>query len=144
MHFISSVAMTPADSAVVQRRNKSKYRLSYRSGLGAASRLCLTPALTTRRLSTSRKASKINITVSGKEPYCTMSISEGKFSTLSIFNASYCHRRMWVRSIWRCWWKQNGSCLMWLPSISSDTLNWRTTPGSLLHFLLQRSSRAWR
>ncbi|TWW64156.1 centromere protein L [Takifugu flavidus] len=58
----SSVAMTPADSAVVQRRNKSKYRLSYRSGLGAASRLCLTPALTTRRLSTSRKAPKINIT----------------------------------------------------------------------------------
>lgn len=61
--------MTPADSAVVQRRNKSKYRLSYRSGLGAASRLCLTPALTSRRLNTSRKASKINITVSGKEPY---------------------------------------------------------------------------
>lgn len=61
--------MTPVDSVVIQRRSKGKYRLSYRSGLGTASRLCLTPALTARRLNTSRKAPKIhNITVSRKEP----------------------------------------------------------------------------
>ncbi|XP_068165007.1 centromere protein L [Antennarius striatus] len=55
----SSVARTPVNSIVVQRRSKSKsYRLSYRSCLGAASRLCLTPALTARRLNTSRRAPK--------------------------------------------------------------------------------------
>ncbi|KAK5847812.1 hypothetical protein PBY51_016912 [Eleginops maclovinus] len=49
---------TPLNS-VVERRSKSKsYRLSYRSGLGAASRPCFTPGLTARRLDTSRKAPK--------------------------------------------------------------------------------------
>ncbi|CAG5932670.1 unnamed protein product [Menidia menidia] len=53
----TSVTRTPLTSVVVQRRSKSRsYRLSYRSCLGAASRLGLTPALTARRLNTSRKA----------------------------------------------------------------------------------------
>ncbi|XP_054480037.1 centromere protein L [Anoplopoma fimbria] len=55
----NSVTRTPLNNVVVQRRSKSKsYRLSYRSGLGAASRLGLTPALTARRLNTSRRAPK--------------------------------------------------------------------------------------
>ncbi|KAG7503380.1 hypothetical protein JOB18_037533 [Solea senegalensis] len=55
----SSGARTPLNSALVQRRSRSKsYRLSYRSCLGAASRLGLTPALTARRLNTSRRAPK--------------------------------------------------------------------------------------
>ncbi|GLD67400.1 centromere protein L [Lates japonicus] len=53
------VVRTPLNSVVVQRRSKSKsYRQSYRSCLGAASRLGLTPALTARRLNTSRRAPK--------------------------------------------------------------------------------------
>lgn len=58
--MISSVIKTPSNSVVVQRRSKSKsYRQSYRSYLGsAASRLGLTPALTARRLNTSRRAPK--------------------------------------------------------------------------------------
>ncbi|KAL7370303.1 hypothetical protein ABVT39_025152 [Epinephelus coioides] len=55
----SSVTRTPLNSVVVQRRSKTRsYRLSYRSCLGAASRLGLTPALTARRLNTSRRAPK--------------------------------------------------------------------------------------
>ncbi|KAA8579591.1 centromere protein L isoform X1 [Etheostoma spectabile] len=55
----NSVTRTPLNSVVVQRRSKRKsYRLSYRSCLGAASRLGLTPALTARRLNTSRRAPK--------------------------------------------------------------------------------------
>ncbi|KAM6957929.1 centromere protein L [Tautogolabrus adspersus] len=54
-----SVTRTPLNSVRVQRRSKSKsYRLSLRSCLGAASRLGLTPALTARRLNTSRRAPK--------------------------------------------------------------------------------------
>ncbi|XP_044044410.1 centromere protein L isoform X2 [Siniperca chuatsi] len=62
----TSVTRTPLNNVAVKRRSKSKsYRLSYRSCLGAASRLCLTPALTARRLTTSRRAPKShNITVS--------------------------------------------------------------------------------
>ncbi|AWO95730.1 putative centromere protein L [Scophthalmus maximus] len=53
----NGVVRTPLNSVVVQRRSKSKsYRLSYRSCLGAASRLGFTPALTARRLNTSRRA----------------------------------------------------------------------------------------
>uniref|UniRef100_G3PQI2 Centromere protein L n=1 Tax=Gasterosteus aculeatus aculeatus TaxID=481459 RepID=G3PQI2_GASAC len=53
---------TPRNNVVVHRRRKSKsYRLSYRSGLGAAdSRLGWSPALTARRLNTSRKAAGIS------------------------------------------------------------------------------------
>ncbi|XP_026217261.1 centromere protein L [Anabas testudineus] len=60
----SSVVRTPLDSVKVQRRSKSRsYRQSYRSCLGAASRLGSTPAFTARRLNTSRKAPKLhNIT----------------------------------------------------------------------------------
>ncbi|XP_020504372.3 centromere protein L [Labrus bergylta] len=55
----TSVTRTPLNSVRVQRRSKSKsYRQSIRSCLGAASRLVLTPALTARRLNTSRKAPK--------------------------------------------------------------------------------------
>lgn len=75
MHVIYSVVATPADSVGVKRRsNRKSYRLSYRSSLGAASRLCPTAALTTRRLNTSRKAPKShNITVSQNEHYfCTV------------------------------------------------------------------------
>ncbi|XP_070711900.1 centromere protein L [Pempheris klunzingeri] len=55
----NSATRTPLNSVVVQRRSKSKsYRQSYRSCLGAASRLGLTPALTARRLNTSRRAPK--------------------------------------------------------------------------------------
>ncbi|XP_022602241.1 centromere protein L [Seriola dumerili] len=55
----NSVARTPLNSVIVQRRSKSKnYRQSYRSCLGAASRFSLTPALTARRLNTSRRAPK--------------------------------------------------------------------------------------
>ncbi|XP_010780097.1 centromere protein L isoform X1 [Notothenia coriiceps] len=55
----NSVTRTPLNSVAVQRRSKSKsYRLSYRSGIGAASRLAFTPGLTGRRLNTSRKAPK--------------------------------------------------------------------------------------
>ncbi|XP_044201091.1 centromere protein L [Thunnus albacares] len=54
-----SVVRTPLNSVVVQRRSKSKsYRQSYRSCLGAASRLGFTPALTAQRLNTSRRAPK--------------------------------------------------------------------------------------
>ncbi|XP_069022520.1 centromere protein L [Embiotoca jacksoni] len=54
-----SAPKTPSNSVVVQRRSKSKsYRQSYRSCLGAASRLGVTPALTARRLNTSRRAPK--------------------------------------------------------------------------------------
>ncbi|KAF3706293.1 Centromere protein L [Channa argus] len=53
------MARTPLNSIVAQRRSKSKsYRQSYRSCLGASSRLGLTPALTARRLNTSRRAPK--------------------------------------------------------------------------------------
>ncbi|XP_067348984.1 centromere protein L isoform X1 [Channa argus] len=55
----NSMARTPLNSIVAQRRSKSKsYRQSYRSCLGASSRLGLTPALTARRLNTSRRAPK--------------------------------------------------------------------------------------
>ncbi|XP_071320175.1 centromere protein L [Trachinotus anak] len=55
----NSVVRTPINSVVVQRRSKNKsYRQSYRSCLGAASRLGLTPALTARRLNSSRRAPK--------------------------------------------------------------------------------------
>ncbi|XP_034403881.1 centromere protein L isoform X1 [Cyclopterus lumpus] len=54
----NSATRTPLNNVGVQRRSKS-YRLSYRSCLGtAASRLGLTPALTARRLNTSRRALK--------------------------------------------------------------------------------------
>ncbi|KAM7365351.1 hypothetical protein PAMP_016284 [Pampus punctatissimus] len=57
--MVSSVARTPLNSVVVQRRSKNKsYRQSYRSCLGAASRLCFTPGLTARRLNASRRAPK--------------------------------------------------------------------------------------
>ncbi|XP_040888288.1 centromere protein L isoform X2 [Toxotes jaculatrix] len=57
--YRNSVVRTPLNSVVVKRRSKSKsYRQSYRSCLGAASRLGLTPALTTRRLNTSRRVPK--------------------------------------------------------------------------------------
>ncbi|KAK2856858.1 hypothetical protein Q5P01_005593 [Channa striata] len=53
----SSVVRTPPDS--VQRRGKSRNsRQSYRSCLGATSRLGLTSGLTARRLNTSRRAPK--------------------------------------------------------------------------------------
>nr|XP_057906558.1 centromere protein L [Doryrhamphus excisus] len=56
----NSATRTPLNS-VVQRRSKSRsYRQSYRSCLGAASRLCFTPAMTSRRLNTIRKAPKLN------------------------------------------------------------------------------------
>ncbi|XP_028324838.1 centromere protein L [Gouania willdenowi] len=61
----TSAASTPHRSALVKRRSKSKsHRQSYRScSGGAASRIGLTPALTARRLNTSRKAPKsLNIT----------------------------------------------------------------------------------
>lgn len=69
MHIIYSVIATPADSVGAKRRsNRKSYRLSYRSSLGAASRLCPSAALTARRLSTSRKAPKShNISVSQNE-----------------------------------------------------------------------------
>uniref|UniRef100_UPI0037E92DCB centromere protein L n=1 Tax=Semicossyphus pulcher TaxID=241346 RepID=UPI0037E92DCB len=55
----NSVTRTPLNSVRIQRRSKSKsYRQSIRSCLGAASRLGLTPALTARRLNTSRRAPK--------------------------------------------------------------------------------------
>lgn len=55
----TSVARTPSSSVVVQRRSKSKsYQQSYRYSGGATSRIGLTPALTARRLNTSRKAPK--------------------------------------------------------------------------------------
>ncbi|XP_072307092.1 centromere protein L [Eucyclogobius newberryi] len=51
---MSSVVRTPSSAVLVQRRSKSKsYRQSYRSCLGAASRLCFTPGLTARRANTS-------------------------------------------------------------------------------------------
>lgn len=57
--FLLSVMRTPHNGAVVQRRSKTRsYRRSYRSCLGTTSRLCLTPALTTRRLNASRRAVK--------------------------------------------------------------------------------------
>lgn len=64
-----SVARTPLSGVVVRRRSKSKgYRQSYRSCLGAASRL-ITPGFTVRKLSTIRKAPKSHdITVSRSEP----------------------------------------------------------------------------
>lgn len=47
---------TPSSPTVLQRRSKSRsYRQSYRSCLGAASRLCFTPGVTARRLNTSRR-----------------------------------------------------------------------------------------
>ncbi|XP_076008588.1 centromere protein L [Genypterus blacodes] len=53
----SSVMRTPLN--IVQRRSKSKsYRQSYRSCLGATSRLGFTPGLTARRLNASRRAPK--------------------------------------------------------------------------------------
>uniref|UniRef100_A0A3P8RU96 Centromere protein L n=1 Tax=Amphiprion percula TaxID=161767 RepID=A0A3P8RU96_AMPPE len=58
----NSVVRTPPNSTAVQRRSKSKsYRQSYRSCLGAASRLGLTPGLTARRLNSSRRALKSHI-----------------------------------------------------------------------------------
>ncbi|CAK6962523.1 centromere protein L [Scomber scombrus] len=55
----TSVTRTPLNSVVVQRRSKSKsYRQSYRSCLGATSRLGFTPALTAQRLNASRRAPK--------------------------------------------------------------------------------------
>ncbi|XP_061745129.1 centromere protein L [Nerophis ophidion] len=55
----NSAPKTPLNSAA-QRRSKSRsYRQSYRSCLGAASRLCLTPAMTSRRLNTNRKAPEL-------------------------------------------------------------------------------------
>ncbi|KAF7660675.1 hypothetical protein LDENG_00277820 [Lucifuga dentata] len=58
-----SVARTPLNSIAVQRRSKSKSHLqSYRSCLGAASRLGCTPGLTTQWLNASRRAPKSHIT----------------------------------------------------------------------------------
>ncbi|KAG8004647.1 Centromere protein L, partial [Nibea albiflora] len=55
----SSITRTPTNSVVVKRRTKSRsYRQSYQSCFGATSRLGLTPALTARRLNTSRRAPK--------------------------------------------------------------------------------------
>ncbi|XP_029941740.1 centromere protein L [Salarias fasciatus] len=54
-----SMVRTPHKSVLVQRRSKSRsYRQSYRSCSGGPSRLCLTPALTARRLNTSRRPPK--------------------------------------------------------------------------------------
>ncbi|CAN9498259.1 unnamed protein product [Ophioblennius macclurei] len=54
-----SMAKTPQKSVLVQRRSKNKsYRQSYRSCSGGPSRLCLTPALTARRLNSSRRPPK--------------------------------------------------------------------------------------
>ncbi|KAL6115413.1 cenpl [Pungitius sinensis] len=68
-HQISETR-TPRSNVVVQRRRKSKsYRLSYRSGLGAAdSRLGWSPALTARRLNTSRKAARLSNIAEKVEP----------------------------------------------------------------------------
>ncbi|XP_054624968.1 centromere protein L [Dunckerocampus dactyliophorus] len=56
----NSATRTPLNS-VAQRRSKSRScRQSYRSCLGAASRLCFTPAMTSRRLNTIRKAPKLH------------------------------------------------------------------------------------
>lgn len=104
---ISSVVATPVDSIVVQRRSKSKsYRLSYRSGLGAASRLCPTPALTTRRLNTSRKPPKsTNIAVSWKEPHvCHLVIVWKKILNYSFLlkeNVSPEHLALLVKTEWQ-------------------------------------------
>ncbi|KAM6894103.1 centromere protein L [Xenentodon cancila] len=55
----SSVLRTPLSSVAAQKRSRCRsFRQSYRSCLGAASRLGLTPGLTARRLNTSRKAAK--------------------------------------------------------------------------------------
>ncbi|XP_071762384.2 centromere protein L-like [Centroberyx gerrardi] len=58
----SSVARTPLNSVLVQRRRRrsssKNHRQSYRSCVGAASHLSYTPGLTTRRLTTSRRAPK--------------------------------------------------------------------------------------
>ncbi|XP_013869328.1 centromere protein L [Austrofundulus limnaeus] len=55
----SLTSRTPLHSVVGQRRSKNRsYHQSYRSCLGVASRLGLTPAVTARRLNTNRKASK--------------------------------------------------------------------------------------
>ncbi|XP_061572069.1 centromere protein L [Cololabis saira] len=55
----SSLLRTPLTSVVAQKRSKGRsFRQSYRSCLGAASRLGLTPGLTARRFNTSRKATK--------------------------------------------------------------------------------------
>ncbi|XP_073318626.1 centromere protein L isoform X2 [Pagrus major] len=55
----SSATRTPTNSVVAERRSKSKsYRQSYRSCVGAASRLCFTPGFTARRLTASRRAPK--------------------------------------------------------------------------------------
>ncbi|XP_071779910.1 centromere protein L-like [Centroberyx gerrardi] len=54
-----SMARTPFNSVLVQRRSRSKsYRQSYRSCVGTASHLGFTPGLTTRKLTTSRRAPK--------------------------------------------------------------------------------------
>nr|XP_046238323.1 centromere protein L isoform X2 [Scatophagus argus] len=78
----SSAIRTPSNSVVVQRRSKSKsYRLSYRSCLGAASRLGLTPALTARRLNTSRRPPKSrNITKVNPEQLALLVKTEWQLS----------------------------------------------------------------
>ncbi|XP_039894214.1 centromere protein L isoform X2 [Simochromis diagramma] len=59
----NSVVRTPIGSIVAQRRSKNKsYRQSYRSCLGAASKLGHTPGWTARRLNTSRRTKSHNIT----------------------------------------------------------------------------------
>ena len=72
--LFSSAARTPTNSVVVERRSKSKsYRQSYRSCVGAASRLCFTPGFTARRLNASRRAPKShNVTVSQPRPLNTV------------------------------------------------------------------------
>lgn len=145
--MVSSVVRTPTDSVVVQRRSKSKsYRLSYRSCLGAASRLGLTPALTGRRLNTSRRAPKSHsITVSPSQcAPCFFFPVEMCWCKSQLIYVFLVKRRGWVRSSWPCWWKRSGSCPTWLPSISSDTLSSRATPGSSRRSLPQRSSKGWR
>ncbi|XP_029301111.1 centromere protein L isoform X2 [Cottoperca gobio] len=81
----NSVTRTPLNSVVVQRRSKSKsYRLSYRSCLGATSRLCFTPALTARRLNTSRRAPKShNITKVNPEKLALLVKTEWQLSYVS-------------------------------------------------------------
>nr|XP_020478309.1 centromere protein L isoform X2 [Monopterus albus] len=59
----SSGVKTPPTRGVVQKSKNKTYQQSYRSCLRASSRFALTPALTARRLNTSRRAPRLhNIT----------------------------------------------------------------------------------
>ncbi|KAM8904052.1 centromere protein L isoform 1-T2 [Spinachia spinachia] len=67
----TSETRTQRNNAVVQRRRRrsKSYRLSYRSGLGATdSRLGWSPALTARRLNTSRKAPGLSNVTEAVDP----------------------------------------------------------------------------